>query len=69
MTQKQIKTSPFNKALDGLFLKDWVCYHMNNDTKYTNIALGLRKVFNLDDNKIYVIQKDIDEINIVEVKQ
>ena len=63
----KVNSDPFNTPLDGSFIKEWVWYHMNHLTKYSKIASGLKKVFNLDDNKVYILQKEIDEINIVEV--
>lgn len=67
MTPKEANINPFNRKLSGSFLKDWVWYHITHQTKYSTISRGLKKVFNLCDEKIYVIERDVDEIQIVEV--
>ena len=47
--------NPFEKALSGLEVKDWVWYHTHNKTCHMDTAKRLGKVFNLDDNKYYML--------------
>ena len=47
--------NPFERALTGQEIKDWVWYHTTNKTKYTKIAKALGKVFNLEDDKFYML--------------
>ena len=61
--------NPFNKSATGLEIMDWVWYHSNNKTVYTDIAKTLNSAFNLDKNKIYMLKKCKEEVKIVEVKE
>ena len=62
-------SNPFNKSATGLEIMDWVWYHSNNKTGYTEIAKTLNHAFNLDKDKYYMMKKCGKEIKIVEVEK
>lgn len=47
--------NPFEHALTGQEVKDWVWYHTNNKTRYTKTAKALGKVFNLENDRCYIL--------------
>ena len=47
--------NPFEKSLTGLEIKDWIWYNTHKKTKYTALAKNMGALFNLDDNKIYIL--------------
>ena len=63
------KRNPFNKSATGLEIMDWVWYHSNNSTGFTDIAKSINGAFNLNKEKIYMIKKCGNEVKIVEVKE
>lgn len=46
---------PFEVSVSGRELKDWIWHHTRKKTKYTALAISMRSVFNLDDNKFYMV--------------
>jgi len=61
--------NPFEQALTGLEIKDWVWYHSNHSTSYTKVATKLGKVFNLDDNKYYMLKLCNNVPKIIETQE
>ena len=61
--------NPFECALTGQEVKDWVWYNTKNFTSYTKIAKTLGKVFNLDNNKYYILKLCNDVPSITEVPE
>ena len=47
--------NPFEKALSGLDIKDWIWHHTHTNTKYTTLAKTMGEFFNLDNKKIYML--------------
>ena len=60
--------NPFTNPLTGEELKDWVWYHTKNHTRFSGAAAGLKEVFNLPNEKLYMLQKHGNEIRTIEVK-
>jgi len=61
--------NPFEQALSGLEIKDWIWHHTQNKTKYTALAKTMGALFNLLDNKIYMLKLCDDEVKVVEVPE
>ena len=61
--------SPFNVVASGLELKDWVWYNQHNETKFTKVASGMNKIFNLTDDKMYKLLNDDGGVKIVAVSK
>ena len=47
--------NPFEKALTGQEIKDWIWHNIHNKTKFSSLAKTMKAFFNLDDNKIYML--------------
>ena len=47
--------NPFEQALTGQEVKDWVWYHSTATTRFTAVAKALGKVFNLENDKFYML--------------
>lgn len=65
----RVTSNPYLKSASGLEIKDWVWYNSMNTTKYTKVARALKSVFNLDDNKNYMIVHCIDKTRVIEVEE
>jgi len=61
--------NPFDKSLSGLEIKDWIWYNASHKTKYTALAKGMGAMFNLDDNKFYMLTLCDGKPTIKEVSQ
>ena len=61
--------NPFEKALTGLEIKDWIWHNTRKQTKYTALAKTMKALFNLDNEKIYMLTLCGEEIKITEVKE
>ncbi|MBP5423904.1 MAG: hypothetical protein J6Y78_15840 [Paludibacteraceae bacterium] len=61
--------SPFDIVASGLELKDWVWYNQNNNTKFTKLASGMNKIFNLSDDKLYKLNEEDGGVKIVAVSK
>lgn len=48
--------NPFDMALTGQEIKDWIWYNAHKKTKYTSIAQSMSNMFNLDSRKIYMLK-------------
>lgn len=48
--------NPFDKALSGEEIKNWIWHHSHRKSKYTHLAKGMNKFFNLDDTKIFMLK-------------
>lgn len=46
--------NPFNQALTGQEIKDWVWYNSQHKTANSSLAKRMSSFFNLDNNKIYM---------------
>ena len=61
--------NPFEQALTGQEVKDWVWYHMKHNTPYSKVAKTLGKVFNLNDEKFYMLKMCGEVPQITEVPE
>lgn len=60
--------NPFEHALSGRDLKDWIWYNIHTSTIFTSMARAMKKYFNLDDEKLYML-KFRDGIPVAEETQ
>lgn len=61
--------SPFNRKLTGLEIKDWVWYHTHNKTIHSTEAKGLNGLFNLNNEKTYMLIRQDGDIKVIEVTE
>jgi len=59
--------NPFDVALSGLEIKDWIWHHSHNKTKYNDVAKRMYNFFNLDDDKYYMMKLCNNVPTIIEV--
>ena len=55
----------FDKIMTGLEIKDWVWFNSHSDTKYTTLAKSMGSLFNLDNDKKYILML-VDRIPEIE---
>lgn len=47
--------NPFNQALTGQEIKDWVWYNSHHKTANSSLAKRMSSFFNLENEKIYMV--------------
>ena len=61
--------NPLEQSVKGQELKDWVWFNSMNHTQFSKLAAGIHEVFNLNNDKFYILKRCGDEIKIVEVSE
>ena len=64
-----LKSNPYLKSATGLEIKDWIWYNAHNKTPYTKVAKALMNMFNIDNEKNYMIVKCFGKTKIIEVEE
>lgn len=62
-------TNPFEVAVTGQQLKDWIWSTIINDTGYAKIAKAMKSCFNLDNDKYYMAKMCGEVPKIIEVDE
>ena len=44
-------------AIKGKVIKEWINYHINNQTSHTKDAMRMKKYLDIDDDSLYTISK------------
>ena len=61
--------NPFEQALSGLEIKDWIWHHSHHTTSFTSVAKRMNAFFNLDDNKFYMVALCNNVPTVIEVPE
>lgn len=60
-----IYENPFERALTGQEVKDWIWHHSHEKTMFTKIAKGMMSYFNRLDNQKFYMAYFCDNIPVV----
>lgn len=61
--------SPFNYSMTGEEIKNWIWNTTRSDKRTSLLASNMKKFFNLDDNKIYMLKMCDGAPIAIEVKE